>query len=854
MNLAGSRNVINYASEGTEEKALKSSSSSRIRNIATATTRALNPIMGTDKRAQEELLGLRKDLLKVMLEAQNTEKLLLKNMQELKRAASAGDESASAIIKYLEDTERSDISQKMRSGQELSTSESAHLVQSLETFASAMSNIDLDMKVAIPDLLKDYTEQLEKVEDPVYKKKLLSSLIKFLEESGIQSTALQDLIKINNEGIELEGKHLTKVSGLLNHLADDVIGREVITPVKNMAKSLDTSVLDQKELQDTFDKESKVFGKSLKDILLNSPGMLSKGKGLLEGGMHTLFSSMGLDVLNMMGAPELLAGGGLFKGAKDAFKGAKQTAGDVLERGRGIRDKLSPEAAEERREAKRKKQEERRDRKERKEERKETKKERQRTRRESRRTKRTGARSLAGGARTGGRLLAGGARTAMAGASALASLAGPALGVAAAGAIGYGIGTLLNKGIDKLFGEKGGLGKKLSDVIHGSEKEAFDKQSKNMKTAAQFKAEGLMVTRYAKSTPTPTPTPTPKIESEPAAVTEPAKAKKSVPGWSSPKAKEQRKRARMTPERRKEYDAEVLEWRKKQTYRGEGAEGTIDFDDDSVPTSKPATKPTSKPAAKPIVKPIVKLTPKERSEAKMAQREQSASFSDENKEQKGSYSGKSIGAEDSDSTKYREGPVLSVSEQRKLITPEQRAESKRISKLNKSMRERSDKRKALKQKMYREKAEAEDARKRGLVSTGLSSVPGAGFLAGLLGKKSKKPQPKKDEIVWSGSGAEGDIDFEAAPVEKAAPIEKIALGEEDIGLPITQQKVLKTRPPVKQVAVRKEKQRSIQPIAPPPPQIIQIPVPMQQEQSNATSRKMVIDDYGIALANSLLFE
>lgn len=53
----------------------------------------------------------------------------------------------------------------------------------------------------------------------------------------------------------------------------------------------------------------------------------------------------------------------------------------------------------------------------------------------------------------------------------LMKLAVPMLGkaglVGMAGAVGYGIGKLINLGIDKLFGEKGGLGKWVYDMLHG---------------------------------------------------------------------------------------------------------------------------------------------------------------------------------------------------------------------------------------------------------------------------------------------------------------------------------------------------------------------------------------------------
>ena len=61
--------------------------------------------------------------------------------------------------------------------------------------------------------------------------------------------------------------------------------------------------------------------------------------------------------------------------------------------------------------------------------------------------------------------------------SALA-FAAPAIALAAAGAIGFAIGTFLNKLIDKAFGETGGLGKWVFDFLHDPETGVFPRVGK----------------------------------------------------------------------------------------------------------------------------------------------------------------------------------------------------------------------------------------------------------------------------------------------------------------------------------------------------------------------------------------
>jgi hypothetical protein len=332
MVLAGSKNIISYANKDLKDNSLRSSSLSRLWGTAAQVKNLVKPTSATEGEAREEIVHLRKDLIRTFIEAQNTEKLLLQNTSSLKKAASAGDESATAVLEYLKDTKKTQSTQKMLEEKTLSTREATHLIKSLEKFTSALSTMDLDMKVSIPKLVEDYTSLLQKEIDPSYKSTLLKSLTKFLETSEVQSESLTKLTQLSAEGYALEGNQLTEVNKLLGTLSEDVIGREVKTSLNDISESLDTSVLQQEELQEVLDTEVKSLGKSLKDSFTSLPGMFSKGQGLLSGGLHTLFASTGLDILNMIGAPELLAGGGIFRGARGAVGGVRRGGRAVRER------------------------------------------------------------------------------------------------------------------------------------------------------------------------------------------------------------------------------------------------------------------------------------------------------------------------------------------------------------------------------------------------------------------------------------------------------------------------------------------------------------------------------------------
>jgi hypothetical protein len=79
----------------------------------------------------------------------------------------------------------------------------------------------------------------------------------------------------------------------------------------------------------------------------------------------------------------------------------------------------------------------------------------------------------------------------------LGKFLGPLGALAGAGAAGFGVGTLLNKAIDKAFGEKGGLGKYIAEKVHGEDAgapsdEARTKFAKTMQAKLSPEALELM--------------------------------------------------------------------------------------------------------------------------------------------------------------------------------------------------------------------------------------------------------------------------------------------------------------------------------------------------------------------------
>ena len=116
--LPAAQKIAEYGSIQIKDKvrdrlAYPSSSLRRLRNTSTQVKNMFRPTSPLNEENREELIKLRKDLLRTFSEAQNTEKILMQNTKSLKKAASSGDESAVAILDYLDDTKKTKLTEAL---------------------------------------------------------------------------------------------------------------------------------------------------------------------------------------------------------------------------------------------------------------------------------------------------------------------------------------------------------------------------------------------------------------------------------------------------------------------------------------------------------------------------------------------------------------------------------------------------------------------------------------------------------------------------------------------------------------------------------------------------------------------
>jgi hypothetical protein len=287
----------------------------------------------------QEVEGLREDLEKVFIESKNTESLMQGNIKTLEASVSTGNKSAEAVLSYLKNSEnRADTIDKFLSRKSITREEAGDLINELEGFSSAVSDLDINVDVSLSQLVTTYKELVADTRlSKDHRKELLTSVTNFIDNSDIQSESLEELKKVNITQTSLEGAELSKIVSLLDSLNNDVDGT-INRSLKDMSSSLDQSVLNQDELAETLDQEVESLGKTLKQGFVEKATSFSQGTGgqMASGAMSLAFNALGLDYLNMMGVPEMLGGRlpGMFGGGGGRRGGILSTVGGMFGRGR----------------------------------------------------------------------------------------------------------------------------------------------------------------------------------------------------------------------------------------------------------------------------------------------------------------------------------------------------------------------------------------------------------------------------------------------------------------------------------------------------------------------------------------
>ena len=241
----------------------------------------LTGMVGIQVRDMEEEKKFRRDLIKINSQSITSMKILEKNKEELRTAASSGDKYAKELEKYLDSKvyrQILDIQTQMEEGKVVSKEDGAALVKHLEFVGNAMEGSQLKMSVGLSDIAITSKSLLDSnVLDRNDKRTVIDNLVKFSKDFTFKVDENEkkhlDILteKMDSRDkvllLKLEtGETLTKgnmetIKGLADKIGvDDESGKSLIS---SMVESYESSVVQLAAINElkAINKEGGNFSK-----------------------------------------------------------------------------------------------------------------------------------------------------------------------------------------------------------------------------------------------------------------------------------------------------------------------------------------------------------------------------------------------------------------------------------------------------------------------------------------------------------------------------------------------------------------------------------------------------------------
>ena len=364
-----------------------------------------------------------------------------------------------SAMEGLKNQNMQDTAKKIAAGEDVGIEQAKQFSKDLLTVKKSFKNLDTNIEISFDDMMKTYAKQtmLDSNSDKAQEGHFRSLLIALTKQSSYlkeqvahlekqdelseEQIALleankRDLTKINAYSSETakyskmgpEGlkKNKEAIDSLMVGVSNEVFESKMYTSFNQIDNSIQSLGVDSENLNETMNDltEAQISGK---EVIAGSAKELKKGaKGMVSS---MVLSSLGLGGLDeALGISEKFANLELF--GKQGLFGKKGLLSNVLGMVKGGGGGMAPGLG----------------------------------------GGLPGISTLTGGVGMKGLMTA---KMGAIGAGGLGTMAGAALGVGAAGAAGYAVGTGINKLIDKIGGEKNFLGASAARAIYGgSEREA----------------------------------------------------------------------------------------------------------------------------------------------------------------------------------------------------------------------------------------------------------------------------------------------------------------------------------------------------------------------------------------------
>lgn len=263
----------------------------------------------TSGMTEKESQAFRAELVKTLYSLRSTQEIIKANSQLL----TVELKDNKVIQDALKNMGEGDISKTIDSvlkRKDVDNKEAKRLVDYMEKFVGAMESVDASLTVSMPMILDNLSTVLNDDTLSVgYRKEYLLGIQKMLSSSEVTKTLSKDtvkeiekLTKIQGTALNFTEKELDTLNWTLTALKEDAKDVKIYQTLKSLDKNLNASVLTNKELKTSLKMQNST-NTTLKEMFEKQGGAISQGIGEAKSGIvkTVLAATMGGEVAELFG-------------------------------------------------------------------------------------------------------------------------------------------------------------------------------------------------------------------------------------------------------------------------------------------------------------------------------------------------------------------------------------------------------------------------------------------------------------------------------------------------------------------------------------------------------------------------
>lgn len=230
------------------------------------------------------------DLVRISSQLSMTQRLSEDNigmLQDLGRS----DARIPELLANMQDRTLASIQEKVLSREAISQTEAKKLIDSLSDITGTLSDIDVSFDVNVSGMVQNFKNLASDSRiDIDNRRKMLQELRGYVETQGVESPALEELKNINIQQLNFSREETNNLERVLSKLSDETMEVKTRATLNELNNTFDSAVLTQSELVSTLEEQT-AEGKTFREKFLENPALFSMG-GATTGMVSYLLSGL----------------------------------------------------------------------------------------------------------------------------------------------------------------------------------------------------------------------------------------------------------------------------------------------------------------------------------------------------------------------------------------------------------------------------------------------------------------------------------------------------------------------------------------------------------------------------------